>query len=328
MTITLGKHCIKGPLFLAPMAGVTDRAFRQMCRAFGCDYAVAEMVASQPQLRETAKSRSRMIFAADESPKVVQLLGADPELLEKAFYWAAEAGADVIDFNMGCPAKKVCSVACGSALMRDESQAEAILRALGQASANTGVPATLKCRTGWDEQHKNAVTIAKMAQDNGFQLLTVHGRSRAGGFISPVEYDTIAEVVQSVDIPVVANGDITSGLKARDVLAQTGAAAVMVGRAAMGQPWIFKEMKATLAGIDTQPLAVEEKVQAILKHWNLHFADYDELTAVRNFRKHLLWYLKDFENFGSVREELCRVDTAKEQRALLEQYFANQGWLG
>ena len=327
MAIILGNHRIDGPLFLAPMAGVTDRAFRELCREFGANYAVAEMVASQPQLRETAKSRSRMIFGENESPRVVQLLGADPVLLEKAFYWAAEAGADVIDFNMGCPAKKVCSVACGSALMRDEAQAQAILEALGRASQTVDIPVTLKCRTGWDEAHKNALTITKMAQDNGFRLVTVHGRTRAGGFVSPVEYDTIAEVVSKLTIPVVANGDITTGEEAKRVLDYTGAAAVMVGRAAMGQPWIFQEMKAVLSGQKVVSLTMKEKAQTILKHQDWHFADYDELTAVRNFRKHLLWYLKDFDNFESVREVLCRAETAQEQKALLRQYFAEQGWL-
>ena len=327
MTIQLGKNRINGPLFLAPMAGVTDWAFRQLCQEYGADYTVAEMVASQPQLWETSKSRSRMIFSKSDGLNVVQLLGSDPELLQKAFYWAVEAGAQVVDFNMGCPAKKVCSVACGSALMRDESQAKAILTALGLASEQCQIPVTLKCRTGWDEQHKNALLIAQMAQDNGFQLVTIHGRTRAGGFLSPVEYDTIAQVAQTLSIPVVANGDIKTGHQALEVLQKTGAKAVMIGRATMGQPWIFREMKAVLNGQVPSEVSMQEKVRAILKHWDLHFSIYDELTAVRSFRKHLLWYLKDFDNFEKIREDLCCVESAQQQRNLVQRYFEQQGWL-
>ncbi len=327
MTITLGCHRIDGPLFVAPMAGITDRAFRALCYAFGADYAASEMIASRAELRQTTKSQSRLLFADNEPLRVVQLLGADPAQLKDAFYWAVEAGAQVVDFNMGCPAKKVLSVACGSALMREEAKARSILNALGEASRDTGVAATLKCRTGWDEEHKNAPLIAQMAQDAGFQMVTVHGRSRAGGFVAPVEYETIAKVVERVSIPVVANGDITSGDEARRVMDQTGAKAVMVGRGCLGRPWVFAEMKAAFIGEPRPDITMEQKAAAILEHRRLHFEAYEEMVAVRTFRKHLLWYLENFEGFDAVRASLCSAETGIEQARLLVQYFASRGWL-
>ena len=184
MGINLGRYCIEGSLFLAPMAGVTDAPFRRLCREFGADYAVGEMVTSAPQLRNSRKTLARVKFFDAEEPRAVQLLGADPAALKDAFYWACEAGAQVVDFNMGCPAKKVCNVACGSALMKEESLALEILSALGEVSKECEVPVTLKCRTGWDEAHKNALTFARAAQKAGFCMVTVHGRTRAGGFDS------------------------------------------------------------------------------------------------------------------------------------------------
>ena len=240
MAFTIGQYRIEGNLILAPMAGVTDAPFRHICRLFGADYAVGEMLASAPQLRESRKSLSRLGFYENEAPRAVQLLGADPKNLVEALDWASRSGAQIVDFNMGCPAKKVCNVACGSALMRDEALAGEIIQALGAAAAERQIPVTLKCRTGWDGEHKNAVRIARMAEDAGFSLVTVHGRTRAQGFEGEAEYDTIAEVARAVSIPVVANGDIDSANRVQAVLHYTNASAVMIGRAALGRPWIFR----------------------------------------------------------------------------------------
>lgn len=327
MGFDLGRYRIEGSLFLAPMAGVTDAPFRRLCREFGADYAVGEMVASAPQLRKSRKTLARIRFFDGEEPRAVQLLGTDPAALKDAFYWACEAGAQVVDFNMGCPAKKVCNVACGSALMKEEPLALEILSVLGEVSRASGVPVTLKCRTGWDEAHKNALTFARAAQQAGFSMVTIHGRTRAGGFDSPVEYDTIAEVARSVEIPVVANGDITDANRAQAVLQYTRAQAVMIGRAALGHPWLFKEIKETLEKGRVQSTSQKEKVQAILRHRRWHFEYYDEPVAVMTFRKHLLWYLNGWKGFEAVRAGLCKASDAQTQGELLQDYFAVQGWL-
>ncbi len=327
MTIQLGPHRVDGNVFLAPMAGVTDVPFRQICRMWGAAYVVGEIVASQSHLWASAKSQSRFRFEESDSLRVTQLLGAEPDELEKAVYFAVEQGAQVIDFNMGCPAKKVCSVACGSALMRDEAEALVLLKRLGAAARNADVPVTLKCRTGWDEAHKNAVTIAKMAADEGFAMITVHGRTREGGYISPVEYRTIADVVQAVSIPVVANGDIIDGTRARRVLDETGAAAVMVGRGSMGKPWIFRQIASHLAGEDYPIPDHRQRVETILAHREAHFAFYEEDLAVRTFRKHLSWYLQGWPDAAPALAVVLREQTGESQRQRLCDYFAAQGWI-
>ncbi len=327
MTIQLGPHRIEGKVFLAPMAGVTDVPFRQLCRQWGAAYVVGEMVASQEHLWGSAKSQSRFRFDEGDTLKVTQLLGADPDALERAVYFAVEQGVQVIDFNMGCPAKKVCSVACGSALMKNEDEALVLLKRLGQAARGAQVPVTLKCRTGWDESHKNAVTIAKMAQDEGFSMVTVHGRTRAGGYIAPVEYDTIASVVEALSIPVVANGDIIDGERAKRVIEQTGASAVMVGRASMGNPWLFRSISDFLDGKTTSEVSYVERVQTILSHCQAHFAFYEEDLAVRTFRKHLSWYLKGWPQAAAPMAVILRETTGQAQRQRLCDYFASQGWL-
>ncbi len=326
MSFHLGPYCIDGKLFLAPMAGITDAPFRQMCHEFGADYAVGEMVASAPQLRNSRKTLGRVKFFEGECPRVVQLLGADRSALVEAFYWAIEAGAQVIDFNMGCPAKKVCNVACGSALMCDADAAKELLTALGEASCQAQVPVTLKCRTGWDEQHKNVRQIAAIAQDCGFSMLTVHGRTRAGAFESEVEYESIARVAEDLSIPVVANGDISDANRVRAVLRYTGADAVMIGRAALGQPWIFKEIKTELETGRAEEITQKEKAEAILRHWQLHFACYEEPVAVRTFRKHLLWYLTGWPGFDEVRPGLLQASGAESQHKILTEYFSRQDW--
>ena len=328
MSIRLGQYEIEGPLFLAPMAGVTDSPFRRLCRRFGADYAVGEMVASQPQLRHTDKSRMRLAFVDEPRPHTVQLLGGDPAELSRAFEWACEAGADVIDFNMGCPAKKVCNVACGSALMKDEARAEVLIKALGRAAEECGRPVTLKCRLGWDRAHKNAATIAKMAEQAGFALIAVHARTREDGYTGEPDYAGVAEVVSQTALPVVVNGDIADANRAVAVMKFTGARACMIGRAALGRPWVFEDIRAELAGKALPVRSYAQKAQVVLAHARSHHAYYGEsVTAARTFRKHLLWYLGDFPQFESVRVALCRSEKPEQQRALLTQYFQNQGWL-
>ena len=325
MSIIIGPYRIEGNLFLAPMAGVADSPFRAQCRHFGADYAVGEMVSCQPQLWQSEKSRLRLALDNEPHPRVVQLLGADPLALSAAFVRAKQIGADIVDFNMGCPAKKVCNVACGSALMRDETLAFEIIRALGRASVECELPVTLKCRTGWDRSHKNAVTIAKMAEEAGFAMVTVHGRTRADAYMGEAEYETIARVVESVKIPVVANGDITDANRARAVLNYTKAAAVMIGRGALGRPWVFAEMKAALTG-ESFHWDWAQKAHAILTHARAHYAYYPPVVAAQTFRKHLLWYLDGFPDFAMVRGPLCQAQTPNEQYALLVKYFQSHGW--
>ena len=232
----IGAYELVNNVFVAPMAGVTDRPFRQLCRHTGAGYAVSEMAASNPQLWHTDKSTRRMSHMGETAPIAVQIAGSDPAMLAHAAAFNVERGAQIIDINMGCPAKKVCSVAAGSALLRDEGLVERILRAVVGA---VDVPVTLKFRTGWNREHKNALNIAKIAQDCGIQMLTLHGRTRADGYAGEAEYETIRAVKQSVHIPVVANGDIDSPQKAKFVLETTGADALMIGRAAQGRPWLF-----------------------------------------------------------------------------------------
>lgn len=327
MQITLAGQRLPGNVFLAPMAGITDVAFRQICLQWGAAYAVGEMVASQPHLWTTAKSQTRFQFAENEPLKVVQLLGADSLQLQKAIYYAKEQGAQVVDFNMGCPAKKVCSVACGSALMKDIDVARDLLTGFARAAQEAGLTATLKCRTGWDAEHRNVLDIAKIAQDCGFAMLTVHGRTRQAGYSGSAEYDSIAQVVQAVDIPVVANGDITDAYKAQTVLKETGAAAVMVGRAAIGAPWLFAQMDAALKGRDVALPTDQEKVQTILTHARYHYALYEPLTAVRTFRKHLAAYMQAWPQAQSVVSQLMRETTSVGQLQGLVRFFASQGWL-
>ncbi len=315
----IGSHHIENNLVVAPMAGVTDRPFRQLCKRLGAGLAVSEMVASDPRLRATAKSQRRTDHRGEVEPIVVQIAGADPRQMADAARYNVDRGAQIIDINMGCPAKKVCNVAAGSALLRDEPLVAAILAAVVAA---VDVPVTLKIRTGWSRGQRNAVRVARIAEDAGIAALSVHGRTRECGFTGEAEYDTIREVKRAVKLPVMANGDIDSAEKARDVLERTGADAVMIGRAAQGRPWIFREVRHFLdCGEVLAPPRVEEIRAVILEHLGDHYSLYGEQTGVRTARKHLGWYaggLADGENF---RHEVNQLDTAAAQIAAVNRFF-------
>src|SRR5215471_13439965 len=273
------------------MAGVTDRPFRKLCKRFGAGLAVSEMVGSDPKLRDTLKSQRRTDHTGEVEPIAVQIAGADPVQMADAARYNADRGAQVIDINMGCPAKKVCNVAAGSALLKDEPLVASILTSVVGA---VDVPVTLKIRTGWDREHRNAVRIARIAAAAGIAALSVHGRTRECGFVGAVEYETIAEVKRAVGIPVTANGDIDSPEKAREVLERTGADALMIGRAAQGRPWIFREIRHFLEHGERLPSPqVEEIRRVILDHLADHYRFHGEAVGVRTARKHLGWYAGD-----------------------------------
>jgi tRNA-dihydrouridine synthase B len=315
----LGPYSIDPPLVLAPMAGVTDKPFRLLCKRLGAGYAVSEMTTSDPRLWKTKKSQWRMDHAGEPEPIGVQIAGADPAFLADAARHNVEHGAQVIDINMGCPAKKVCNAWAGSALLQDEALVERILRAVVSAVA---VPVTLKIRTGWNRDNKNGVRIAKIAEDCGISALAVHGRTRDMQYDGDAEYDTIAAIKQAVAIPVLANGDITSPEKARAVLRLTGADALMIGRTAQGRPWIFREIAHFLATGEHLPEPGAREVADILLGHLAHLYDfYGERTGVRIARKHLGWYAKDRPENAAFRSVVNRAETADEQLRLAAEYF-------
>lgn len=284
----IGPHTLKNPYILAPMAGITDRPFRTLCRRYGAALAVSEMVSANPALRHDRKTLLRTDHRGEAGLRSVQILGNDPRDMAEAARFNADRGAQVIDINMGCPAKKVCSKAAGSALMRDELLVFNILEAVVRA---VDIPVTLKIRTGWDTHQRNAVNIAKIAVLAGIQALTVHGRTRACGFSGEAEYRTIGEVKQAVAIPVIANGDIDSPSKALTVLKETGADAVMVGRAALGQPWIFRAMSQMHDNFSSKSPEYSEIRELILEHMEELHAFYGEHQGIRIARKHFGWYM-------------------------------------
>src|SRR6266568_2497509 len=301
------------------MAGVTDRPFRQLCKRLGAGLAFSEMVASNPLLRGTEKSQRRTDHAGEVEPIVAQIAGAEPTQIADAARYNVERGAQIIDINMGCPAKKVCNVAAGSALLQNESLVRAILDAVVRA---VDVPVTLKIRTGWDRQNRNAVRIAHIAEHAGIAALSVHGRTRECGFVGAVEYDTIREVKQAVGIPVIANGDVDSPEKAREVLASTGADAIMIGRAAQGRPWIFREIRYYLdRGERLAPPAAEEIRRIILEHLADHYDFYGEFSGVRIARKHLGWYAEGLTGGEAFRYEVNRLETSAAQIAATNRFF-------
>ena len=315
----IGPYSIEPPVILAPMAGVTDKPFRQLCKKLGAGLAVSEMTTADPRLWNTTKSLRRMDHAGEPDPVSVQIAGYDPAILAEAARFNADNGAQVIDINMGCPAKKVCNVWSGSALLQDEPLVARICRAVVEA---VGVPVTLKIRTGWDREHKNALNIARIAEDSGIAALAVHGRTRADKYEGLAEYDTIAAVKARVAMPVIANGDIDSPAKARFVLDYTKADAVMVGRPAQGRPWIFREIAHYLATGERLPepdvIAVRD---ILLGHLHALYAFYGEAHGVRIARKHLGWYAKDRSENAAFRSVVNRAESAAEQLRLTAEYF-------
>src|SRR4051812_23504171 len=318
----LGPYTLANNVFVAPMAGVTDRPFRQLCRAFGAGYAVSEMVTSRKDLWNSLKTSRRANHEGEPGPVAVQIAGTDAQMMAEAAAYNVDRGAQIIDINMGCPAKKVCNKWAGSALMQDEPLAIAIAQAVVAACAPHGVPVTLKMRTGWDAQHRNAVTLARAFEAAGVQMLTVHGRTREQGYKGGAEYDTIAAVKAAVRIPVVANGDVDSPRKAREVLAATGADAVMVGRAAQGRPWIFREIVHYLAtGTELAPPLVAEVQRALLAHLQDHYALYGEFTGVRSARKHIGWYVRMLPGGEAFRTEMNTIEDGTTQLSVVNRFF-------
>lgn len=319
--LQIGNYKIATPLVLAPMAGITDRPFRALCRSFGAGLTVGEMVTSDQSLWNTQKSRLRLPHADEPEPRMIQIAGADPQMLAAAAKANVELGAQIIDINMGCPAKKVCRKAAGSALLRDEKLVAQILSAVVAA---VDVPVTLKIRTGWSANHKNAVTIAKLAEQEGIQALTIHGRTREDRFNGQAEYATLAEVCQVVSFPVIANGDIDSPQKAKDILDTTGASAVMIGRAAQGKPWIFRQIKSWLEDQqllpDPQPIEIHSIISQHLKGLYL---TYGEFMGSRVARKHFGWYLMQ-AGMSEWRRCFNQLETPEQQLALLDRIFLQE----
>ncbi|MDI9857135.1 tRNA dihydrouridine synthase DusB [Comamonas sp. 17RB] len=320
--LRIGQHTLANRLFVAPMAGVTDRPFRQLCKRLGAGYAVSEMVTSRKDLWNSLKTSRRANHAGEPGPIAVQIAGTDAPMMAEAAIYNIERGAQIIDINMGCPAKKVCNKWAGSALMQNEPLAVEIAQAVVEAARPFDVPVTLKMRTGWCDTHRNAEQLARRFEDVGIQMLTVHGRTREQGYKGFAEYDTIAAVKQAVKLPVVANGDITSPEKARDVLAYTGADAVMVGRAAQGRPWIFREIAHFLdTGTHLAPPTVAEVRELLLEHLQDHYGLYGELTGVRSARKHIAWYVRSLPGGDELRRHINTIDDCQAQWQAVASYF-------
>ncbi|KVZ15354.1 tRNA-dihydrouridine synthase B [Burkholderia ubonensis] len=323
----IGSHVLRNNLFVAPMAGVTDRPFRQLCKRLGAGYAVSEMVASNAQLWKSAKTMRRANHEGEVEPIAVQIAGADPAMMAEAARYNVDNGAQIIDINMGCPAKKVCNVAAGSALLQNEPLVKQIVEAVVGA-VGTGpdaVPVTLKIRTGWDREHKNAITVARLAEAAGISMLTVHGRTRADLYRGEAEYETIAAVKAAVGIPVVANGDITSPQKAKAVLDATGADALMIGRAAQGRPWLFREIDHFLQTGELLPPPLIDEIQQVMnEHLEDHYAFYGEFTGVRTARKHIGWYTRGLSGANGFRHRMNTLDSTREQLAAVNAFFEAQ----
>ena len=318
----IGSFELANSVFVAPMAGVTDRPFRMLCKQLGAGYAVSEMVTSRPDLFKSLKTSRRRDHTGESGPIAVQIAGTDAPMMADAARYNIEHGAQIIDINMGCPAKKVCNKWAGSALMQDEALAVSIVQAVVDAAQPLGVPVTLKMRTGWCQQHKNAATLARRFEDVGVQMLTVHGRTREQGYSGQAEYDTIATVKQAVKIPVVANGDIDSPEKAQAVLRDTGADAVMIGRAAQGRPWIFREITHYLETGEhlAQPLVMEVR-RLLLDHLQDHYALYGEDSGVRSARKHIGWYVHQLPQGDAFRRHMNTLETAQAQYQAVADFF-------
>ena len=315
----IGPIQLRNNLIVAPMAGVTDRPFRILCKRLGAGMAVSEMVASNSLLWGSEKTIRRGNHEGEVEPRVVQIAGADPAMMAEAAKYNADKGADIIDINMGCPAKKICNVYAGSALLQDEPLVGRIVSAVVNA---VDIPVTLKIRTGWNRQNKNALTIARIAEENGIQSLAMHGRTRADMYTGDAEYDTIRAVKQSVGIPVVANGDIDTPEKAKYVLEYTGADAVMIGRAAQGRPWIFREISHFLeTGEKLPPPEVAEIQEVLLAHLHDLYAFYGYERGTRVARKHISWYTKGLKNSAVFRARMNTLDDAGLQLAAVKEFF-------
>ncbi len=311
MSLKIGPWHIESPLVLAPMAGITDRPFRTLCRNMGAGLAVSEMITSETRLWKSRKTSTRLAIEGEQEPVSIQIAGNDPAMMAEAARENALRGAQIIDINMGCPAKKVCSKAAGSALLRDETLVRDILQAVVDS---VDIPVTLKIRTGWDHNNRNALTIARLAEECGIQALSIHGRTRADGFKGDAEYETIRQVCSNSALPVIANGDITSAAHARRVLEQTNAAAVMMGRAALGRPWIFRETRHYLeTGEILAPPTPDEQYRLIMDHIRVIHEFYGGVQGVRIARKHIGWYLRQFADGEQWRRRIVRLDNNEEQ---------------
>ncbi|MEE3880664.1 tRNA dihydrouridine synthase DusB [Vibrio sp. YYF0003] len=317
----IGNYQLKNNLIVAPMAGVTDRPFRELCLRYGAGMAVSEMMSANPKLWKTSKSKQRMVHEGESGIRSVQIAGSDPQLMADAAQFSVENGAQIIDINMGCPAKKVNKKLAGSALLQYPNIIEEILKAVVNA---VDVPVTLKTRTGWDTENKNCLQIAKLAEDCGIQALALHGRTKACMYKGEAEYDSIKAVKEAISIPVIANGDIDSPEKAKFVLEYTGADALMIGRPAQGRPWIFQEIHHYLEnGTTMDELPAEEVKTIMLGHVNALHEFYGEYLGPRIARKHVGWYLKEYEQASEFRRTFNAIDAAPLQIEALEGYFDN-----
>jgi tRNA-dihydrouridine synthase B len=320
MSFSIGPYQFANPLVLAPMAGVTDRPFRQLCRSLGAGMTVSEMITSRPDLRDSRKTQLRMDHQGEPGPIIVQIAGGIPQMMADAAQYNVDHGAQIIDINMGCPAKKVCKVDAGSALLKDTKLVRSILCAVVDS---VSIPVTLKMRTGWARESKNALEIAKIAEDCGILALTIHGRTREDKYLGEAEYDTIRTVKQSISIPVIANGDIDSPQKAKKVIDFTGADAIMIGRTAQRRPWIFRHIEHFLVTGKLHKEPDEMQKQKWLKdHLNNLYAFYGEYLGVQIARKHINWQLgQNCHYYANVKADLMQTTTAETQLSLIDQYF-------
>jgi tRNA-dihydrouridine synthase B len=322
----IGRYKLRNNLIVAPMAGVTDRPFRMLCKRMGAGMAVSEMVASNSLLYGSEKTKRRANHEGEVEPISVQIVGADPKMLAQAAQYNVDNGAQIIDINMGCPAKKICNVMAGSALMQNEKLVAEILEAVVGA---VDVPVTLKTRTGWNKDNRNAVNIARIAESSGIQALAIHGRTRACAYTGEAEYDTIAAVKAEVKIPVIANGDITTPEKAKFVLEHTGADAVMIGRAAQGRPWLFREIEHFLKTGTRLPSPEVGEIHRILTaHVHELYDFYGEFTGLRVARKHISWYTKGLAGSAHFRHHMNQLESPAEQLAAVNDFFAEQAQRG
>jgi tRNA-dihydrouridine synthase B len=320
-TMAIGPYTLPNNLFLAPMAGVTDRPFRQLCRRLGAGMAVSEMITANKTLWASKKSLLRANHIGEPEPRSIQIAGADPAMLAEAAQHNVEQGAHIIDINMGCPAKKVCNVMAGSALLQNEKLVSDILESVVNA---VDVPVTLKIRTGWDTDHRNGVTIAKIAQESGIQALAVHGRTRACAYKGDAEYDTIAEIKAAINIPVIANGDIDTPDKAKTILDYTQADGLMIGRTAQGNPWIFRQILHFLEQgeyLDAPPVSEVQRI--LIEHLHALYDFYGEYTGVRMARKHIAWYSKGLRNGNPFRQQMNTYELPQQQLDFTEQFFSD-----